>query len=253
MKAHLGLFHVSYRLQHLNQEDNMYGFCNGASPAYSLEKCLTWRASQATALGSGALSYAALVLLLVAASGAVRTHALERSIALAWSLFFMAGFLAWGASAAFFLLMLAFRKEHRTRKDGYTVEVGYALLALAAVGCVFILLPFVRMLLHKFLVASGPKKKRTAALAATAAAVGDESVAPGSFVDEEVMDGLEEELQAVDDKSGPAVRVKRPHAHRHHHHHHHRHRRQSRELGEAPAAALASVVVLDPEAHVMTT
>ena len=257
MKAHLGLFHVAYRLEDKRQEDNMYGFCNGASPAYSLEKCLTWRTAQATALGSGALSYAALVLLLVAVSGVVKTHALERTLALAWSLSFMSGFMAWSACASFFLLMLAFRKEHRTRKDGYTVEVGYALVALAAVGCVFILLPFIRMLLHKCLAASSAKGGDGARSSKRwAAPVGEESVAPGSYVDEEVVDGLEE---VVDDKASPSVRAtKRPHHHRQHHphypHQHYRHhRRHSRELAEAPAAALASVVVLDAEANAMTT
>jgi hypothetical protein len=265
MKAHLGLFHVSYRLE-AQQQDSMYAFCNGASPASSLEKCLVWRASQAAALLSGAFAYAAVILLLVGAAGSLKAHALEYTLAWAWTLFFMGGLLAWGSCLAFFMLVLAFRREHRVRKDGYTVEVGYALMTLAAVGCVYVLLPFVRMVVHKCTRTPAPGNKRQQR--AASAPVGEESVEPGSYgEDDEGVQGLameEEAGEAVDYKAGDIATGRgnrgghhhhRPHHHQHQHQHQHHHRRrQSRELAQgAPSVALASVVVIDEEVHEMGT
>lgn len=244
MKAHVGLFYVAYRQPGTaSDQEAFHGFCSGLSPAYSVEKCLIWRASQAAALGAGGLAYPALVLLLVGASGTVKTRAVEYTLSWAWTLFFTAGILAWGSALAFFLLTLAFRREHRAKKNGYEVEVGPALLLMAAVGAVYILLPFLRMLLHKHCRPFAP--------------VG------GGAVGEDSGEGLEVEVEE-DGKGGEARggegahgkhRQLRPHHHHNRHHHYHR-RRQSRELAEAPTtveAAAAVAVVVDGTAHVMDT
>lgn len=249
MKAHVGLFYVAYRQPGAaSDQEAFHGFCSGLSPAYSVDKCLIWRASQAAALGAGGLAYPALVLLLVGASGTVQTHAVEYTLSWAWTLLFTGGILAWGSALAFFLLTLVFRREHRARKDGYQVEVGPALLLMAAVGAVYILMPFFRMLLHKhcrpFAPVGGPVR---------------DSIEPGSSAEEEVE--IEVGYGAEDEKGGGERgegvhgkhRQQRPH-HQYPRHHHHYRRRQSRELAEAPTAATAAMdVVVDGTAHVMNT
>lgn len=253
MKAHLGLFHVSYRVQDKRSE-GFYGFCSPVSPASSLEKCLTWRAAQAAALASGALAYAALILLLVAASATLKTRAVEYTVSWSWTLFFMGGLAAWGACVSFLFLSLTFRREHRKREDGYSVELGASLWALAAIGCVYILLPFLRMNLHK----AGALRNAAAgpAVAEVNEGVNEEETAVADDDDEDNKGGEQPRAPTLRGREHPkrahhhnrpqGVRLHHHHHHQHHHHqqHHDRQRRHSRDMAAGGAAEAVAVVVV---------
>lgn len=155
LNAHLGLFETIYHVGGV-RESSTLRFCNGLGPIYSTEKCVMWRVAQINALFSLGTGYTGLLLLyLVVGTGWIRPRRIQDLVAWVWSLFLLAGVCALVSATAWEFLVLAFMRDHKKLNDGYSVKMGVSLLSMAGVGCIFLSLPFWRMVLQYCLVGGG--------------------------------------------------------------------------------------------------
>lgn len=170
LNAHIGLFETIYYVG-TTRESSTLRFCNGLSPIYSTQKCVLWKVAQIDALVGVAMAYTALVLLLVVVgSHWLRPRKVEFLLSWVWSLLFMAGVCAMVSVGAWEVLVLAFMKDHTRLGDGYSVQMGFSMLAMGAAGAVWVTLPFWRMLLHLCFVGRPARKHSDSGLPHSTAA-----------------------------------------------------------------------------------
>lgn len=171
LNAHIGLFETIYYVG-TTQEPSTLRFCDGLSPMYSTQKCVLWKVAQIDALIGLSLAYTGLVLLLlIVGTHWLRPRKVEFLLSWVWSLLFMGGVCAMVSAGAWEMLVLAFLRDHEKLGDGYSVKMGWSMLAMGTVGAMLATLPFWRMLLHLCFVGRTRKSSNGVLPQSTAAAV----------------------------------------------------------------------------------